>query len=188
MFAYCLNNPIVYGDYTGCDAILLLDTDNVGHMGIMAQDGEGTWWHFYWGTSGLYRRVLCAFKIPVKPTTWCVEYPGDLSLSSINESSQYSGNYDDRMYLAGDFSSCIDEMKKPSGNYNLYTANCSQISLGILAKAETPYSDALSNAAERMLPASAFSSVKAKKHSIRKAESYFEHAFRNALKVVAHTI
>ena len=144
----------------GYDAILLLDKDNVGHMGIMVQDSDGNWWHFYWGTSSLGRRILCAIAISVKPTTWCVQYTGEISLDSINESKNYNG-YDEYERLYGDFSSCIDEMKNPTGKYNLYSANCSQISLGILATAETPYKNSLSSAAEITLPTMAFQKIKA---------------------------
>ena len=159
MFAYCLNNPVIYGDYRGYDAILLLDKANVGHMGIMVQDSEGNWWHFYWGTSSLGRRILCALTISVKPTTWCVQYTGEISLDSINKSEYYDG-YDEYERLYGDFSSCIEEMKSPIGKYNLYWANCSQVSLGILAKAETSYSSSLSSAANIRLPAMAFQKIK----------------------------
>ena len=160
MFAYCLNNPVAYGDYTGCDAILLLDEDNVGHIGIMVQDSEGKWWHFYWGTDTWWRRTLCAFSISVEPKTWCVEYTGDTSLDAINNSAQYSGDYEKTIYLSGDFSSCVSKMKNPSGKYNLYSANCAQVSLGILATAETSYSYCLSQASKNVLPAFAFLSVK----------------------------
>ena len=160
MFVYCLNNPVMYGDYTGCDAILLLDRDNVGHIGIMVQDQEGTWWHFYWGTSGLGRRTLCVFYISVEPTTWYAEYTDDVSLNTINDSAQYSGDYESYIYFYGDFSKCIGSIMNPAGKYHLYENNCSQVSLGILAEPDTIYQDALNQAAKKVLPTNAFSSVK----------------------------
>ena len=51
MFAYCYNNIVNAVDMTGEDAIWLQDSDNVGsmgHSGLLLEDAEGNWWHFYW--------------------------------------------------------------------------------------------------------------------------------------------
>lgn len=160
MFAYCLNNPIIYKDDCGFAAILLLDKDTVGHIGAMVQDENGVWWHYYWGTSGLLPRIACVFGIYVEPTTWCVEYTGDISLSQINLSGQYSGDYEECILLTEDFSNCISKMGKADEEYHLYKNNCSQKTLKILTTANTPHRTNLSIAAKKTLPSTAFSSFK----------------------------
>lgn len=92
--------------------------------------------------------------------TWCVKYTGDINLDDINKAGQYSGDYEEMYYLHGDFSACLEDMKAPEGKYNLYTNNCSQVSLGILAKLDTLYQLQLKKAAEKMLPSHAFSKLK----------------------------
>ena len=124
------------------------------------EDGDGTWWHFYWGTKGgkegIPNRILCFFGVTVERYSWCVEFTGDAtSLDEINEAKQYGGKYETMYYFAGDFSGIIDGLKNPSGKYNLYTNNCSQFSLEMLALADTEYSDLFSGAGNHVLPASA---------------------------------
>ena len=58
IFAYCYNNPNLYTDDQGSDAILLLDEKFVGHIGALIQDADGTWWHFYWGAKDALKNTL----------------------------------------------------------------------------------------------------------------------------------
>ena len=158
MFAYCLNNPVLFSDANGFDAIVLYDQDTLGHIGVMVQDSDGKWWHFYWGTAGgkegIPDRILCFFFVSVRSYTWCVEYKGrSIKINDINAANQYSGQYEEAHYLKGDFSECVDMLKNPQGDYNLYTQNCSQVSLGILASADSDYKEMLQKASTFMLPA-----------------------------------
>lgn len=59
MFAYCLNNSINCLDRHGTDVVVLYDSDFLGHIGIMSQDLDGNWWHYYWGSRGTWNRVMC---------------------------------------------------------------------------------------------------------------------------------
>ena len=55
LFSYCYNSPITFEDKFGEDAIWLHDKNAVygaGHTGLLIQDAQGTWYHFYWGNSG----------------------------------------------------------------------------------------------------------------------------------------
>ena len=169
-FAYCLNNPITFGDPNGTDAIVLLRNEregelDVAHLGIMVQDEDGQWYHYFWGARRRWL-VLSALKpnyyYPAIGTL--VKYEGEITLEAINASGVYSG-YDKMIYLTGDFSGTLDELPiaengYPNGNYfegyNLINNNCSQTSLGALANQDTPYQDALKNAFSRVLPESAF--------------------------------
>ena len=157
MFVYCLSNPIMFVDTKGTDAIVLYDEDAVGHIGLLVQDSDGTWWHFYWGTEGgkggSFNRVSCAIGISVDPYSWCVEYTGEnLSLTDINSANQYGGQYEEMYYLVGDFSDSLAILMEPSGQYNLYTNNCSQYSLKTLAISDTVYRKLLREASEYILP------------------------------------
>ncbi len=154
VFAYCLNNPTKHIDLEGKDAVVVIDTDGVGHVGIVVQDEEGNWWHFYWGLSHGKTRLAAALFHNRKPLSWCVELEVDeISLEAINSSGQYAdGTYDSYFYYEGDFSKIIDEMKNPTGSYNLYFNNCVQVSLGLLAKAETKYQDAFTFASREIVP------------------------------------
>jgi len=160
MFAYCLNNPIIYKDDCGHAAMLLLDKDTVGHIGALVQDEAGDWWHFYWGTDGWGPRALCSLGVPVTPTSWCVEYTGETTLEQINNAAQFGGEYEESIYLSGDFSDCVDKMKNPTGRYNLYTNNCSQKTLSILSTAKTSHSNSLLKAAKQVVPVVAFNNLK----------------------------
>jgi RHS repeat-associated protein len=160
MFVYCLNNPTKFKDVSGFDAVILYDEDTFGHIGFLIQDESYDWWHFYWGTeggvNGSLRRIACFFGFTVTPYTWCEEYDGNPnSLREINSSHQFSGDYEAMYYLSGDFSTAVEEAQSPTGQYNLYSNNCSQVSLGILSSANTIYSKTLEKATEYILPANA---------------------------------
>lgn len=155
MFAYCLNNPVKYGDYSGYDAVILYDEDFLGHIGVLVQDESGHWWHFYWGTNGILNRVRCAVGFFVPVYTWCVEYEGDVNLDSINKAEEYSGDYEKMYYLEGDFTESLDEFKDASGLYHLYFNNCSEETLRTLAKSDTKYARMLRRASRKIIPANA---------------------------------
>ncbi len=148
MFAYCLNNPIIFGDSAGCDAYILIDKQGAvtfGHMGFIVQDEEGNWWHFYWGPSTYAQGAKSLFSGCNVPTsTYCVRIELDeVTLDAINSTDQYGGNYDDMIYLAGDFSDVIPHAKDQSSEYNIYNNNCAQVSLTLLIEAGTPSTSAL---------------------------------------------
>ena len=159
-FAYCNNNSVNLIDLTGTDAIVLVDTDSLGHIGALVEDINGNWWHFYWGacnssSSSSSSSIFAIFGIPVQPCTSCEIYSGSMDISSINESGGYSG-YDDKVCLYGDFSSCILSLQNPTGYYHLYNNNCSQVTLRTLSSADTIYADILQEASKETYPTSAF--------------------------------
>ena len=54
-YAYVLNNPINAIDPDGRDVILLIDKQGAGgkgHMGMLYQDGNGSWYYFSQGATG----------------------------------------------------------------------------------------------------------------------------------------
>ena len=155
MFAYCLNNPVCFGDFNGQDAVILYDEDFVGHIGVLVQDENGKWWHFYWGGFGIFGQLASVFGLDVIAERWCVEYLGDpTSLEEINNSGQYD-SYEEMHYLKGDFSDTVEMFKSMGSLYNLYENNCSIVSLRTLASADTSYKDLLNTASKFTVPAHA---------------------------------
>lgn len=175
-----MNSPINYVDYRGMDAVVLFDQDALGHIGIMVQDEDDIWWHYYWGTEGgmvnFPTRIMCVFDISVEPYSWCVNFTGDSpSLSDINKSNQYTGDYEIMHYFTGDFTAAIDSMQNYSEQYNLYSNNCSQVSLRILASANKTYRELFTEAAEKMLPRNAHKYIEENK------SYYFLEDIRNRI-------
>lgn len=142
-YTYCLNNPGNYKDSDGDDAILLLDDQFPGHIGLLIQDENNQWWHFYWGAANGLPRLLCVSGLDVKAKTWCVEYNGELTLEAINSSEQYEGAYSNMLYLKGDFSESAREAKVANGKYNLYYNSCVHKSLEVLLSSDSIYSSSI---------------------------------------------
>ena len=160
MYAYCLNRPIIFGDFTGEDAVLLLDKSKQSHIGIMAQDESGTWWHFYWGPKTTGYGILSGILwCDVPRYTWYKKYTGEITLDAINASGQYD-DYEDMLYFSGDFSLSAKTMKEPQGSYNLLSNNCAQVSLRLLAIADTDYSEVFHVASQGWFPSAMFYYVK----------------------------
>ena len=104
MFPYCENNSINMIDYFGNDAIWLQDRNAVagfGHTGLLIQNAQGEWFHFYWGAngSGLFgKKKSNAIKNAISNLK-------DISIQSINNSVRtiYSGKYENYIYFSGNF-------------------------------------------------------------------------------------
>jgi len=180
LFAYCRNNPVMYGDFTGYDAVLLVDKDLCGHIGILIQDDDGIWYHFYWGASKISLRLLLGDFVKVR--TWLKEInvPIDVNdkkrtLKNINGTGQFNGKYDDMIYLIGDFSESVDyafEITSYNGQklYSLSEQNCSQVSFKILGRSYTKYSKDLCKAALHKIPIKGFKQFKTAKAIIDRKE------------------
>ena len=95
-----------------------------------------------------------------------------ISLDDINESNAYAGDYEEMFYFVGDFSSAVDNMKAYSGKYNLYTNNCSQVSLRILADANIDDRELFSSAAEYISP------KRAKKYISENIDNFMQTGMR----------
>lgn len=157
MFAYCNNSPIIHADYTGYDAILLINTEFPTHLGALIEDDEGNWWHFYWGPATPVQGVLnVIWVLPVGAKTSCVPYYGDRDLSSINASGVYDGVYSDYLLLEGDFSECIAEAQNASGVYHFAFYSCVHVTLDVLSKADTIYQGILQKASVFVYPRTVF--------------------------------
>ena len=173
MFIYGKNNPVKYGDSAGYDAVILInDKGGIPHTGVLIEDENGDWYHFYWGAhtdvglpsivSGKYVKVSarldkCNFEAVSNHAT---------TLNLINSSGLYGYEYDDMVYLDGDFTESYDYYSKIVQEYNgknqycLYEQNCSQVSLYALSVSETLYSETLDELSQKIYPPSAFKVLK----------------------------
>ena len=162
-FAYCLNNPITFGDPNGTNAIILFkekrpeEKADVAHLGIMVQDEDGQWYHYFWGSPNKNFFIKSIFS-PITAYTVVTEYNGATTLEAINNSGVYWYEYSDMVYLYGDFSGAVDDLKE-GGEYSAVFNNCAQRSLGILAEQDTIYQETLQNAATEVFPETAFQSI-----------------------------
>ena len=131
MFAYCNNSPVNAVDPVGNDAIWLQDTNAVysaGHTGLLIQDADGKWWHFYWGNNRNGKKGKSG------EGNILLAYSGKTDLTSINAfyKEHYGGKYEASIYFSGDFSKSVTYAKKLSKKYNLIFNNCMEVSCDVL--------------------------------------------------------
>ena len=129
MFAYCVNSPVVLGDYEGTDAILIIDEDAVhgnGHVCFMVQNNEGTWNYYSFGPGrpAWFTGAACLFGGYVKGVIYrsklgtadgfdlttfsgCADFmKTDATANGFANSA--SKKMDDVIYLTGDFSKSFE--------------------------------------------------------------------------------
>ena len=128
MYAYCSNNPVVYLDYTGEDAIYVSDRSKVrlvGHAVVFVQDDKGQWYKTQF--EGDFDDWTTA-KVTIDPITY-------------NEIVTFlKKEYIDYVYLEGDFSKGASEADGYSkgndtynGHYRLIGNNCTDYAQEILS-------------------------------------------------------
>ena len=154
MFSYCNNNPIIFFDSNGKDAIILHNGDYVvGHIGALIQDADGNWYHFYYGAKNPIDCILSIlFHVNIPEYKSLIRYNDGLLLADINNSNIYSDGYDGLIYLDGDFSASLDIAKNYDESYNIYDNNCATVTLSILSKSYTIYKEVLEEASSYTLP------------------------------------
>ena len=130
-FAYCNNNFANRADFSGEDAIWLQDKNAVygfGHTGLLIQDSDGEWYHFYWGNSGTGKSGKQNVKSGLN-SMGDFEYENLTALNdTLHERRIYNGKYEAAVYFSGDFSSSLEYARKLSKNYSLFANNCMQVS------------------------------------------------------------
>ena len=151
LYAYCLNNPVMYVDKKGTDAVILLykrAARGMGHMGALVQDSKKAWYYFYWGAiTGITINLLkgescfpyCKFdKLPVKSiTAKSVSFAlmsSDIQTGKFftSDSISYSAGLTNYYYIKGDFTKTYSYFKQLYNNrtsffstrYNLFDFNC----------------------------------------------------------------
>ena len=176
MFAYCENNPINKVDPAGTDAVLLLNSKGMGHVGALIQDNEGNWYHIFWGAEDTFlNRIGAGLGFGVKSDKRITRYYGEPTIEDINNSA-YGKGYTDMCYLTGDFSYSLTFFSYYSNDYYFYTNNCSQLVFNTLSQSDTKYRPYLEEESETLIPSSGFNSFKSNCYknnlSVTKQSSY----------------
>lgn len=161
-YSYCDNNPILFIDPLGLDAILInkpVDniTNKIGveHMGAFFQDSNNDWWFFFWGNTVQYVKVddSSIFNSLQDINDWLINYqdPNDPDLELLNPDNPYR----DSVYIKGDFTAShnealslrqkyLDALKTwdgkgfPNQQYNLAFTNCGQVTMRLFMKGTLP--------------------------------------------------
>ena len=132
-YSYCGNNPVIFVDPWGLDAIIITDIDGAyaqGHISGIFQDSVGNWYYFYWGNKEAFVQQV-------------TDNSAMNSLDSfnkwLNENNIYSGKYDYATYIAGDFTESFLHAVEISKNYstdqyNLLFRNCMQVTWECILK------------------------------------------------------
>jgi RHS repeat-associated protein len=109
-YAYCGNNPLVYADLWGTDAILINKAvDNpAGHIGIehmsaFFQDSAGEWWYFFWGDIVITEKAPPSiFTSLASVSSWILDVHTEES-ETTRRSTPPKYGYHTSVYIPGDF-------------------------------------------------------------------------------------
>lgn len=153
---YCINNPVVYIDPSGNDAIWLQYKEEAlynGHTGLLLQDENDIWHLFYWGTTSPLRAFL-GENVDLIDSQKILQELSDYSfkrdtlidevssyLASVKENKDLSKGITGTIYFEGDFTKSLNYLREKVNSlstnnkqYNLYKNNCLQVSLAALKK------------------------------------------------------
>ena len=141
MMVYCLNNPVCMMDYTGEDAIYVVDYDTdtyglpvVGHAYVYIQDAVGNW----------YKTEFTGPKDdPSQAIISCEKVTNTEEITQmLNGEKIKKKNY---VYLQGDFSESVDYAKECDGTdyggYCFFRNNCAHYAQDVLKKGDYRYSN-----------------------------------------------
>ena len=152
MFAYCLNNPVIYVDFEGLDAILIVDEDGAlgfGHVILLLQADNGDWHYFsYYSAESIFKTTWYAFSsVACTLDTKLLGSSEGYDLSNVDgvrdflcadeKAKNTAEGADYIYYVKGDFSEAkvFDEQYKPQ-NYSLIKNNCMLWALDVLLQCE----------------------------------------------------
>ncbi len=140
MFAYCNNSPVNACDPSGEDAIWIQHFTMVpgaGHTGLLLEDGNGSWWYFFWGRGENPWTGKFIVNVEVKKKENFGYYLSRYGIRSAMDRFGLS-DYGGYIYLFGDFDKSVDHVKylnnKRFGLYDLLANNCLQKSIDVLMK------------------------------------------------------
>jgi RHS repeat-associated protein len=145
-YVYCANNPIVFFDPWGLDAIIINSSDSAkgaGHMSALVQDENGNWFYYFWGGNVKYERIyddsalanLNSLNKFLISSGYMEEgdYPYDSSVyikGDFSESSkQFAQDADNWESTHGDYYEVISGLVNENPEYDVLNKNCTQMTL-----------------------------------------------------------
>ena len=148
LFAYCKNNPVMYVDSNGMDAVMVTmfalgkgGLPIVGHTALFVQDLNGDW-YFTQFTGGPVKEGILKFSVSAHIET--VDVPQENTFEEFLTNEGYSGYK--LLYLNGDYSNSLTlaehyakSENKDYGGYNLFTNNCAHYIEEILRAGQNDY-------------------------------------------------
>ena len=185
LFLYCNNNPVVYFDPYGNDAIYVVDYNHssgipvIGHSVLCFQDYRGTWYYTeYTGTS----KKNAAVALGV------INYKVATRLFS-NINSHYVAYCGTKaIYIKGDYSGCLSKAqyyaKRNFGKYNLITNNCLTYVKKILTYGKYPYGLKLIYNSKTIISPNAFGNALITYYHLKIANSVFRFIMNKSIKYV----
>ena len=123
-YVYCGNNPVMFGDPLGLDAIVItnkksvniLDVTSAGHTSAIYQDSDGEWYYTYWGN-----KAAAVIHIPNEYMNSLSDFNEGLNeFLSDNGFKNITSNYTDATYVVGDFT---DSLKAAYADVNEAATN-----------------------------------------------------------------
>ncbi len=117
-YTYCANNPVRYYDPSGLDAIIITSSESAvgaGHTSGLFQDENDMWYYTYWALGS-----ACVLPVPDSfagengetINTFDSLDNFNLMLQCVYGDYSIGGNYDQAIYIEGDFSKSIEGAQK----------------------------------------------------------------------------
>ena len=158
-YTYCSNNPIIFVDPDGKDAILVnKKVDNaaseigVEHSAVFLQDENGTWFYFSWQEEVKYVQVddPNIFESLDTMNEWLTDnklIEDNLYESSVYLKGEFSTSNTAAAALKAEFDFAVDNgdpgttvfgQEIPNGQYDLLTRNCGQVAMDLIGMGTLP--------------------------------------------------
>jgi RHS repeat-associated protein len=141
-YTYCINNPIMFIDLDGKDAVIITTpgaTWGFGHTSLLIQDSDGTWWYFHYDKGNLVRME----KIPSDVSDEIFKDGVTVNLITLDKwlkkediyAQKEMYKYKNYEYLTGDFSNSATYAKglliSPPA-YKVWGNNCLNMCIDVL--------------------------------------------------------
>ncbi|MCA1291742.1 RHS repeat-associated core domain-containing protein [Paenibacillus sp. alder61] len=109
LYTYVLNNPLIYHDPSGHDAVVLTNPDlafGLGHTSALIENSNSQWYYFYWGDRNV-QTVLVDDVNALKSIDKLNEWGQNKGLAGFGKVGDTG--YASSTYIMGDFNASVDK-------------------------------------------------------------------------------